>query len=726
MLIPKYYGMKKFFLSLTFVFSSIVCAYASSGNVGGIVHRGDIVTTSYEENAAAGRYIGNGRFGTVLGPLGLNLSPDEQAARSTGASHLCHINHWGRFNFVSAVEKTPTSADYSLPIMKIHWDGNMEGISDYRQEQNFYDGVVSTDFTTSEGSKVHTEAWFDYSHKDIACFRFNVQGGSLAVKTTTISGFLAFPSVFRDTVIQETHIEKYASNSYKVTVSCPLARNNCESVFHFHTNAQVEECSDGLRFLLPEGKSRIYVSYGKEVSPGDRLFSAIRSRRAWHKCWNDTGWMSFPDEDAQKMWVRSMAYMLESLDDFEYGMIQPDNGFTGNPFPFHYVQDLEFIAPALMMTGHNDIVMKWVEHFAGEIDSMKAYARKLWPGSEGIYPPWELPFGSVAGYHEPTVPVAFCYEPHNSGYLARLAKESADFAGDDDWARSYAYPLIREVCEFYRSAARKQDDGLWHMSWYPCIGQDEMGGRNKTDYLCSIYSAEYSFKTAVELGLDFDGTYAAILRDGLAYASLADTERGTLHTCMEVDDFGIQKHPVQLDGLTYFPVQDAPLPYEAKAYSLRHDITQGARVPKFYGWTLGQFLLCASNMKDAGGWLEDWNNIIPSNYTDPEMIQIYESSGSSWQSFYITTHGMVQQSLIRNYVNDYWGVLDIAGCPVFEGKVSFGNIQTRLGVKVSGSVEAGRTDLKIKAMKDCSFRMMGKRYSMKRGETLHPGILRRY
>ena len=98
--------MKKFFLSLILATCGV---YAASGNVGSLVHRGDIVTTSYQDNAAAGRYIGNGRFGTVIGPLGLNLSPEEQASRRTGASHISHINHWGRFNFVSAIEKTPTS-----------------------------------------------------------------------------------------------------------------------------------------------------------------------------------------------------------------------------------------------------------------------------------------------------------------------------------------------------------------------------------------------------------------------------------------------------------------------------------------------------------------------------------------------------------------------------------------------------------------------------------------
>lgn len=710
--------MKKLSLILTGLLACTTLIKATTPDIRSIVRRGNIVSTNYDEAPVAGRYIGNGRFGTVLGPLGLNLSPQEQASRKTGASHITHLQHWGRFQFISAIEKTVTSADYNLPVMKIHWDGTPEGITAYRQEQDFYDGTVTTAFTTSDGTRVQTQAWFDYELKDLACFSFTLSGGSMDVRTTTISGFQAYSFVFRDIVDQETLISRCPDGAYKLTVTCPQAINNCSSDFYIYTNAEVRSCSDGLRFHLKEGRSDIFISYGAPLSVSSRKSSLKRSTKAWHTCWANTGWMCFPDEAAQKVWVRSMAYMLESLDDFATGLIQPDNGFTGNPFPFHFVQDLEYIAPALMMTGHGDIVMKWVEHFAGEIENMKAYAKKLWPESEGIYPPWELPFGSVDGYHHPTVPVAFCYEPHNSGYLARLAKEAADFNGNTQWAQKYAYPLIREVCEFYRSAARKHDDGLWHMNWYPCIGQDEAGGRNKTDYLCSIYSAEYSFKAAVELGLDSNGNYAAILHDGLAYKSLEDKERGTLHTCTGVDDFGKQKHPVQLDGLAYFPIQDSPLQYEVNAYNLRHDITQDARKPKFYGWTLGQFLLSGSNMKDSKGWLEDWNNIIPSDYADPDLIQIYETSGNPLQSFYITTHGMVQQSLIRNYVNDYWGELDIAGCPVFEGRVSFGNIDTRLGVRVSGVIENSRADIKIKALKTCTIRYQGMDYSLKKGQTI--------
>lgn len=680
-----------------------------------IISRGNIVTTEYETHAEAGRYLGNGRFGAVMGPTGLTLSPMQQKESHLGASHFSHMQHWGRFRFTSAIEKHESTADYLLPMFKIYWEQEPTGISDYRQEHNVYDGVLTTEFTHDKGT-VKVENWFDMSNRDLAGVRIEASRGGQVIRMETITDFQAYPFVFRDQVMQPTTVKK-VGDSYEVTISCPQTLNALQTKLYIWTSAQVKTMDGGLRITLKKGVNNLFVSYGKPSTKADRQQSMSRSVSRWHELWEQGGWIDFPDEHAQQVWVRSMAYLLSSYDDTSLGMIQPTNGLSGNPFPFHFVQDLEYIAPALMMLGRNDIVMAWVEKFAREISDMKRYAKHLWPKSEGIYPPWELPFGSIEGYHQPNVPVAFCYEPHNVGYLVRLAKEAADFAGDEAWTRRFVAPLIRECAAFYQSACKKGADQQWHMAWYPVVGQDEAGGRNKTDYLCSFYSAKYTFQTAVEMGLDTDGSIRRILDDGLAFQSLY-SPRGTYHTAHGAeDDFGRQKHPVQLDGLSYFPIEPQPLMAERRAYEVRHDITDKARDPHFFGWTLGQFLLSGSNMKDTQGWLYDWATMVPSRYTDPDWVQIRETSGNTGASFYVTTHGMILQSLLRNYVNDYWGVLDVAGCPVFVGDVEFGNIATRLGVTVSGKVAMGQIQLRLKAQRDTRLRVNGHELQLKKGET---------
>lgn len=680
-----------------------------------IISRGNIVVTEYQAEAEVGSYLANGRFGAVMSGLGLNLTPEEQTSqRNIGHSQFSHLNHWGRFRFTSAIEHQESVADYLLPFFRLYWEHQPETVTDYCQEQNMYDGFLRTNFTTPSGEKVEVVDWFDMINKNIAGISIDLSEGNMPIRAEICSNFQAYPFVFRDNVEQTCNISR-DGDAWRIEVSCPQTLNHVESTLYFYSSAPVEACDNGLRILVSPGHNQIFISYGQPATSDDRHLSFDRTKEVWHQEWAKSGWMDMPDDNAQKTFVRSMAYMLSTYNDFELGMFQPTNGFTCNPFPFHYVQDLEYIAPAMMLTGHNDIIMQWVEKFANEIEAHRAYARHLWPETQGIYPPWELPFGSVDGYHDPYVPVAFCYEPHNVGYLARLAMEAGETSGDTSWIEQYVKPLLQECALFYLSACKKQDDGLWHMSWYPCIGQDEAGGRNKTDYLCSFYSAEYTFRSAIALGLDKDGQMANILSDGLAYQSLM-SERGTYHTCHGADDFGKQKHPVQLDGLAYFPINLAPLEPEAKAYSLRHDITDRARDPHFFGWTLGQFLLSGSNMKDPEGWLDDWSKMRASDYTDSNWKQIYETSRNHGAAFYVTTHGMVLQSLIRNYVNDYWGTLDIAGCPAFSTEsIRFGNITTRFGVTVSGYSHNGKFHLKLHADRDTNFVLHGKEMNMKAG-----------
>ncbi len=282
------------------------------------------------------------------------------------------------------------------------------------------------------------------------------------------------------------------------------------------------------------------------------------------------------------------------------------------------------------------------------------------------------------------------------------------------------YPLSGSVPLSTVPLHAKGTDGRWHFRWEPCVGQDEAGGRDRTDYLCSLYSAKYCFTAAFLFDTEGSDAYVALIRDGLAFDGLL-TRRGIYRTCQGegIDDFGRQKHPVQLDGITYLPSEAEPLPVERRAYELRHDITSGAKEHFYGGWTLGQLLLAGSNLGDAEGWRYDWEEMRFSDLTDPDWVQIYETSGQSDKSFYTATHGLVLQSLIRNFVNDYWDRLDLGGCPVFTDKVEFENIRTHLGVTVSGKVQAGNCAYTLHAWKKCRIFIGNKALEMEKGDVLH-------
>jgi len=678
------------------------------------VAQGNLVTTTPALDRP-GHYQANGRFGAVWGPYGLHAPPAWQEADPWAPrSRLTHLAHWGRFRFRSDATGQQTTADYLLPLARLYWEQTPAAPTAYRQEQDFFTGLLTTAFTAG-GASYRVQSWMDAAHTDLAVVTLELSAPA-AVRLTGVTRFVPYPFLYKQPTAQTVTLRRDGP-AWGLEIGCPNTINDSSVTLWLTTDAPVESCPDGVRLLAGPGATHILLQVGCPAALDEWEESRRRTQRAWQDRWARTGWFCFPDARAQQMYVRSLAYLLSTYSE-SGGPVPPTNGLTGNMFPFHFVQDLGYIAPALLLTGHGAVVRRWVETFAGQIPAMQRYARHLWPEAGGVYPPWELPYGDMDHYHRPGVPVPYCYEPHNVGYLCQLAVQAAQWLGDPAWTRRFAAPLIRECAAFYLAFCRKAGDGHWHLRWTPSIGQDEAGGRNGSDYLCSLYSAQYTFRAAVAFGQDADGACRRVLADGLAFAALRD-ERGLLHTAAGADDFGRQKHPVQLDGLAYLPTGLGPQPEERRAYALRHQITARAGEPFYFGWTLGELLLAGSNLGEVTGWRQDWGELRTSNYTDPDWVQVYETSGEAEKSFYLTTHGLLVQSLIRNYVNDYWDTLVLGGCPVFEGPVQFGGIQTRFGVEAAGQASGGRLTWTLSARRDTHLPLDGAAHPLQKGEIFH-------
>lgn len=684
--------------------------------VGAAVAAADIIDTGYDPEPAVGRYLGNGRFGCVYGKLGLHVHPNERAAHDPhGKTQFMHMRHWGRFKFHSDFTKRDTSADYLLPAARIYWETVPQDVSDYRQHHSFFDGTLRTAFSCAEAKRIAVTNWFDAEARNLAGISLQVNGRSPAIVIDATEAFVPYAYGRKAPARHSVKVSR-AGDQWRLEISCAETDPVLRASLYVKTDASVTAVPEGLRIVPREGTSAILLSYGKPVSD-DAPASHERTRRWWRNTWQQSAMFAFPNEAMQTMWVRSMAYILSTFNDDGIGFA-PTNGFTGNLFPFNFAQDMLYVHPALLATGHVGIARSWMERFHAMIPEMRAYAKKLWPEVEGIYPPWELPFGPVEGYHDPEVPIVYCYEPHNAGYLSRMAHETAIMVDDPQWTESVARPLMSEVARYYRSFCRKGADGNWHFALTPAVGQDEAGGRNQPDYLCVLYSAQYSFQRAVDHGLDQGGAYAAILKDGLAFPSLL-AEQGFYYTSAGAGpkDFGSQKHPVQLNALAYLPVAAGPTGPDRVAYRLRHDITQDAKKPYFHGWTLGEMLLAGTRIGDVQGWSADWAKLAPSRYVDPKSVQIYETSDSPFKAFYVTTHGLVATSLMENIVSDYWGDVRLGGCNGAAGPVAFRNVRTLSGLTVSGRLEGPSGTATVKAWKNCDAMLHGLRLKLRKGES---------
>lgn len=687
-------------------------------NISNVIRRGNIVTTKWTGERNVGCYLGNGVFGAVMASTGLNLSPEQEDDPYKNCSHYRHINHWGRFRMISKQTQKETSGDYLIPLFRLYWEKEYRDIVKYQQCHDLYDGILNTSFHAKNGDNISVTSWFDSVKKNLSGIIVEIPQGEIPdnrISLSILTPFNPWEFICQNEYQQSFDVEG-SDKEWKITVSCEDTLNHAKTEIYIFSNMTVEKNGTGLSFRIKEGSNKLLLSIDEPIVHETVEESLRRTKAQNHSMWEKIGWLDYSQDQMHKVWVRSMAYLLTSYDS-DSNYIQPANSMGINGFPYNFVPDIGNIAPALTMLGRWDIVGHWVEKLSGQIEDMRKYARHLWPEADGVFPPWELNYGPMEGYNVPNVPVIFFYEAHNAGYLSKLAVEALEHSNDDVWNKKYAYPLIDECAKFFFRFCHKEADGLWHLSWYPCMGRDEAGGINKDDYLCTLITAKYAFKAAITYGLDRNGDYERILSEGLAFESLR-SDRGILHTCRGADDFGKQKHPVQLEGIACFPTEPFALREEVTAYHLRHDITMDARTPKFYGWTLAQLLIADSNMRNHEEWTKDWNLLRPSNNVDDMWIQFYESCDLYKFAFYTATHGMVLQSLIRNCVNDFWGKLEIGTCLAKDACVNFAEIKTRLGVSVSGKIKNGRAVGSIIANRDTTFEFQDKEISMKNGETM--------
>lgn len=691
----------KFIFSFALI-SWIVCdtLSAKSGfDLPNAIKSADVYRDHGENAASIPLYQGNGRWGCAYGIYGLHDRPDQ--VNKFGKTQYMHLQHHVRAKF---------NADYLLPMAKIYWDKVPEKAAQYNQHQSFYNGTICTQFT-SETGKVKNTTWFDPVNRNVAGIEIELDGQASDI---ILEPFGETPVHYGQVLMQKSEISN-GSGVWKIDISY----ENVTSSMYVKTNADAKLENNHLRFQLHEGKNEILISVNEpiRVSNAQSLEGTVKW---WHDKWLNTGCLMLPDPEAQNMWVRSMAMFLASYNDDGNGL-PPPCGYTGNGWPFPFPQDVSYIHPMLLATGNIDIAKSWITHFSSGLDGMKEYTKRL-TGADGILCPWVYPYGNFGGYHDPVPPNIFYYEIHNSGYLARMANETAIFVNDERWTKKYVVPLIRETAEFYKSISTKGKDGLWHLFLNPSMGQDEKGGANQQDYLCALYSAKYCFQLAIEHGLDTDGSFREIL-DGLAFRDLLSPE-GIYYTCLGSGDadFGKQKHPVQLNALAYLPVDGQLSEPSKNAYDLRYKITADANKPYFYGWTLGTFLLAGSRYGDTQEWLKDWNNLRKSDYVDTEWIQIYETSQSYGSSFYNTTNGLVAQSLLNNLICDWYGKLEIAKCNPWQGDIYLNNIYSKLGVVVDGRINGRSATLHLKAWKDTEFELNGETIKLKRGETADRSI----
>lgn len=678
--------------------STLGAEIAAATDMARIIARGDVNRMQSPKSGETwvSLYQGNGRLGGCFGPWGLQATPGSTRDYSIhGGENFTHLKHWVRAKF---------NADYLLPVASIYWEHEPKRVSGYAQHQSFYEGTVRTRFQ-GDDYRVEILSWIDPVHRDVAGFRIEVTGEPPAI----LFGPIGKTRIKYEQEMEQSFTGRIENGVWTGNLRC----RDRKTPLSVRTTARAEAVPQGVKLTLKPGRNDILVTIGTDTV-GSAEESLHATMEYWRTTWKNSGWLDLPDDDAQKVWVRSLAYINYSHNDDGIGC-SPPNGLSGGGWQFPFPFDSGCRQPLLLWTGRIEAARAWLEYWRSRLDGLKTYTRRIW-NKDGIMLPHTFPYGPSEDYHLPEPPNRFYYPIYNDGHLVRIAHQTAVMVNDPEWTRAVAVPLIEGAARFYLDIAAKGKDGQWHFSVKPSIGLDEAGGNDQPDYFCTLVSAEYTLRRAIDYGLDTDGRMKTILHDGIAYKSLLSPQGvyfGNAGTGAK--EFGLQKHPDQLAAVVHIPLGsdlDAPT---RLSYQRRYDIIANKLKPTFQGHTGGEFILASARMHDVEGWRKDWSYAHSSLYADPDWIQIYESSGRPL-AFYVTTHGLFAQSILETVVSTWWERLDLAACVPWAGTVRFGNIRTVLGVTVSGESTNGHGKAVLKAWKDTSLPYQGHTITLKKGE----------
>ncbi|MBR6059810.1 MAG: hypothetical protein IKP58_16705 [Victivallales bacterium] len=636
------------------------------------VSRGDIHRTTFEPNHQIPLYLGSGCCGALFDCYGLIGQVDSQ---KTGGDV-------GTFKHASYYAQGHYGIDYWLSLFTLKLaDMPQAEPTNYRQSLSLYKGYLETSFEQN-GKAFSSRTYFHPYQRDILAYELH-GGWRLTLSPVTHpngsynESFELMPQPTTDGFRMETNrvIMEVGTRIICEKGRCDIERNGAELT--------ISLSDDAVCLLLVGSADASRFAAVRTVMNGVVSVEAWRqsAEDGWKKRWGDS-YLDLTDAQRQSDWARSMYYVLCSFS--PDGIPSAPMGWTGAGWRFHFPQDISYIHPALLRMGQYDLAKRIVEFYYERIDDIRAITHRIY-GGRGTMWAWEFPIGTGTDLLKNASPNPYQYEIHNAAYPARMAYETSLHLNDAAWTAEVALPVIRESAEFYASHLVKEANGRYSLEVMPSMSQDEFAKPNGRNYLCALYSARYTFRVASAMGLK---DYDEYLKAGLAFDRLIDSEHGIYCTgeIMLEENFGKEKHPVQLNPLIFLPSAELDK-YERNAYEKRYDICSAAKSRMYHGWTLAMFWLASSHLGRAEDFAKELSMADDDDYRDAERLEFYESSKVPSSIYYVTTHGVYLQAVQDAFVCDLFGDIRIEGCIPTTWKGSeYVNLHARDGKVYSGRI----------------------------------------
>lgn len=553
----------------------------------------------------------------------------------------------------------------------------------YEQVLHLYSATAQTSYTLEDGTEVRIRTFMHPRYPELLSFVLEYCG--------------EMPTV---ALCPEQRVDGHYGQSWceEVTVcDCgfDVRTNTCSTsvrlrVLSERGTASIGRCGDAICVNFSRGKGRHLLTVAastEELQSAAAEMGSVEdwissAADAWQSVWGDA-YVMIPDPFVARMMARSVYLLLSSFSEKKSAPSAP-MGYTGYGWPFSFPQDISFLHPALLRLGKIEHAKRIVEHYRETLEDMEAISRRIYGGS-GVMWPWIYPLGEGTDYLHDGAPNPYYYEIHNAAYPARMAYETALQAGDDDWTREVALPVIRASAEFYASHLSRGPRGTWDLWVIPSMSQDEFAKQDRPNYLCAMYAARYSLTLAVRMGC---AEYEKYLADGLSFEALLDRERMLYRTSAEMEEttWGREKHPVQLNPLIFLPCGSLNAA-ERNAYASRAEICEDTKRNFYHGWTLGAFWLAASHAEDADALYRDLHRGDDGTFHDAEGIAFYETTNHVTAPYYVTTHGFWLQAVLDAFVSDYFGETRIcASVPAEWRGAEYHGLCTKDGRRHGGTV----------------------------------------
>ncbi len=674
-------------------------------------------------------YVANGAVGGCLDEWGFHHRCNYDM--DCGRTHLTHVDHYSRWgkrkghilrSFGHLVATDMQSRPLGLGLVEA-W------------EQQFDLWTASCSSAWAEGgSKWQTHVFAGWAQPQLWCWSLkqDLARGEDALRLRwqfdvrqAENNARSESKLMHELSVQ---IEPAGENLWKIT-----ARTNCHQtqMLLFVQGGSVGV--DGSELIVdsaPEGaemRALFLDSHLPEsIAKDPRGFLSRDDHRQSHEQavrehWENSGMLDLPAGPEASWWPRLAYYLPASLSP-NPSHVQIATGLNANNWAYGFPQDQWYVMMALPRLGLHELTAAQLPFYSDDLDAYRRYAKRL-AKREGVFFPWEPPFEKLDEFEVEDAPGVNAYQFHSAAYPAAMAWESFLVHRDEGFLANHA-EMIEGVAQFLASNCEPGDNGyIFRNDDVPLRSQDEgtAHGAQTVQPICAVWSSMYCFKAFLEmreiLGAGDEklaGKVSEILDTGFDFQPLL-REDGLLRTSgTEERPLGLQKHPPQLNPLTYVPQADW-MDYEPvlASWKRRYELCKATREPKSLGWTFGQFLLASVRLGDGQAAQKDLSLVQPARFADPDWIQFFETSDRNgwthkWGAYYFTVMGLYVMAMLDTVIQDYRGGVRIAPAilPRWQGKpVGFSNLHLRGGLVASGRIEGSDLRCQLQARRDIRTRL---------------------